>query len=141
MSARSSFLRGIDDGDSAALRDAGHEKRHPAGEHLCHEGEAPNQIWFVMEGHVKLTKIAASGRETVIEIRGPGDVIGEMGVIDGEPRSATATTLDDSLVLVLTADRFRTILRERPGVADRHVPGAGVTDCGKRHPVSTSSGR
>ena len=73
----------------------------------------------MIEGHVKLSKIATTGRETVLEIRGPGDVIGEMGVIDGQPRSATATTLEDSLVLVLTADQFRTILHDRPGVADR----------------------
>ena len=119
MVVRPAFLRGLDEADSAVLRQAGHEKRHAAGEHLCHEGEPPNQIWFVIEGHVKLSKIATNGREVVLEIRGPGDVIGEMGVIDDQPRSATATTLDDSLVLVLTGDRFRTILRDRPGVAER----------------------
>jgi CRP/FNR family cyclic AMP-dependent transcriptional regulator len=116
---RTAFLLGLDEADSAVLRQAGHEKRHAAGEHLCLEGDPPNQIWFLLEGHVKLSKVATNGREIVLEIRGPGDVIGEMGLVDGQPRSATATTLDDALVLVLTGDRFRTILRERANVATR----------------------
>jgi CRP-like cAMP-binding protein len=53
----------------------------------------------------------------VLELRGAGDVVGELGVIDGAPRSATAVALDDVDALTVHADTFNGLLRSRAGIA------------------------
>jgi CRP-like cAMP-binding protein len=73
----------------------------------------------VLTGTVKLTKTAPSGREIVLELRGAGEVVGELGAIDGHTRSASAVALGEVEALVVPADRFNALLRERAGLAHR----------------------
>src|SRR4029079_17933883 len=83
------------------------------------EGDAPMIVVAVVSGTVKLTKTATSGREIVLELRGAGDVVGELGAIDGQSRSATAVALGEGEALVLPVDRVNALLRERGGPAHR----------------------
>ena len=62
------------------------------------------------DGTVKLTKTATSGREAVLELRGAGDVVGELGAIDGQSRSASTVALGEVEALVLPADGFNALL-------------------------------
>jgi len=61
--------------------------------------------------------LSEDGKEVVLAIRGPGDLVGELSAIDGEPRSATATALEPVDVLVLAAGDFRAFLERNPRVA------------------------
>src|SRR5262249_10449980 len=76
-------------GDRRALLAQGHERVHHAGDQLCREGDPPMGAFVVLDGYTRLTKSAASGREIMLELRGPGDVLGEMSVVDGRAQSAT----------------------------------------------------
>jgi CRP-like cAMP-binding protein len=114
-----SFLGELAGSDLDALRAAAHVHRYRSGELLLREGDAPNTVLAILTGTVKLTKMAISGREAVLELRGAGDVVGELGAIDGQTRSASAVALGEVEALVLPVDRFNALLRERVGLSHR----------------------
>jgi len=72
-------------------------RRYEAGETIIQEGEFDNQVFFLIFGQLKITV-----QDTEVgQLKRLGDVFGEMGIIDGSPRSATITTEKTSLVISL----------------------------------------
>jgi CRP-like cAMP-binding protein len=114
-----SFLGGLDAADLDALRAIAHIRRFEAGELVLREADRPTLVLAVLTGTVKLTKTASSGREIVLELRGAGEVVGELGAIDGHTRSASAVALGEVEALVVPAERFNALLRERAGLTHR----------------------
>jgi CRP/FNR family transcriptional regulator, cyclic AMP receptor protein len=112
------FLASLDAADVEALFASGTRRRFAMGELLCREGDAGSTVVVVLEGCVKLTKTALSGRETMLELRGPGEVLGEMSIVDRAPQSANAIALDDVEVLTMDAARFDTLRHERASIAN-----------------------
>jgi len=110
------FLGGLHQGDLDAVVRAGRRIVYRPGDTVLGEGSPSTSVVFVMGGTVKLVKSAASGRAVVLELRGPGEVMGDLGAIDGEPRSAGAVALDLVELLVLPAAAFLDLTRSRPGV-------------------------
>ena len=66
---------------------------------------------------MKLSCVTDAGREALLGIREPGELIGEMSAIDGSERSATATALEPVEVIVVSRDAFVAFLDRTPGVA------------------------
>ena len=114
-----SFLGELAPADLDALRAVANVHRYPSGERLLREGDPPTVVLAILTGTVKLTKSALSGREIVLELRGAGEIVGELGAIDGHTRSASAVALGEVEALVLPVDRFNALLRERVGLAHR----------------------
>lgn len=114
---QSTFLGRLGADDVAALVDAGRVGRWPADGALLREGDPPTTVVVVLAGTVKVTKTGTSGREVLLELRSAGDVLGELGAIDGAPRSATVVALGEVEALAVPADRFDRLLRERAGLA------------------------
>ena len=69
--------------------------------HLFFEGEDASSVLFVLSGRVKVSIAAPSGREVVLDVLGPGDIVGELSAIDGLPLSASAGALGDVDVCAL----------------------------------------
>jgi CRP-like cAMP-binding protein len=80
-----------------------------AGNTVFREGEPGEHMDVVVEGEVE---IVAAGR--VLEIAGPGSVVGELALIDRAPRSATATALTDSRLVPVDAKRFQFMIQQTP---------------------------
>ena len=114
----SSFFDALASADVEALKAAGVERHFESGELLCREGDAGAGIVVLLSGDVKLTKTAANGRETMLELRGPGEVLGEMSVVDGNPQSANAIALGDVDALVISAGRINALRAERAAIAN-----------------------
>jgi CRP/FNR family transcriptional regulator, cyclic AMP receptor protein len=81
-----------DDRLADALRGAGRRVRFRRGQALFTEGDLADRVFVIERGWVMITSIAPGGREIVLGLRGPGDVIGDLSALDGAPRSATALT-------------------------------------------------
>ena len=75
---------------AGALRGAGRRVRFRRGQALFIEGDLAERVFVIERGWVLITSIAPGGREIVLGLRGPGDVIGDLSALDGAPRSATA---------------------------------------------------
>lgn len=90
----------------AALREVGSVRRYRRGDAIMHERQVPDSVVVICSGHVKLTRNAGQGKEALLAIRGPGELLGELSALDGEPRSATAAALDDVEALAVPASTF-----------------------------------
>jgi CRP/FNR family transcriptional regulator, cyclic AMP receptor protein len=103
-----------------ALRRAGHRRQFAAGQALFVEGDSAERVFLLEAGWVLLSCAAPEGREVVLGLRGPGDVIGDMSILDGEPRSATALALDPLEAVVAPASAFTAALAD-PAVAQSMI--------------------
>lgn len=84
---------------------------------IFNEGETSDRVVFVLDGRVKISHFTEDGREVVLAVRGPGDLLGELSAVDGEPRSASASAIDPVDALVISAGEFLSFLRSQPRVA------------------------
>lgn len=112
-----SFLERLNAADRDAMTALGRRRALKRATTLFTEGDTSDRVVIVVSGRVKISYFTEDGREVVLAVRGPGELLGEFSAIDGEPRSATATALDDAEVLVVTSDDFRTFVRERSEAA------------------------
>ena len=84
---------------------------------LFFEGDKNAFLVLIIKGGVHVVKFDSRRNPKRITTLGPGKTIGEMSIIDGEPRSASAVTAADSTLMVMTAEKFTRLLDERPRVA------------------------
>lgn len=88
------------------------------GKALTRQGEAGNEMFVIVEGAATVRR---DGK--LLSQRGPGDFIGEMSLLDGHPRSATVTTDEDTVVLVMHRNDFSQLLDDVPGLTRRVLAG------------------
>jgi CRP-like cAMP-binding protein len=86
-------------------------------EYLFFEGDPADWLILVVEGRVKMIKHSESGRETILSTFGPGQVVGEVGVLVGEVYPATAQALEPTVVLNLSRSRYEELVRSHPELA------------------------
>jgi CRP-like cAMP-binding protein len=87
----------------AALRERGSLRRYRRGEVVFSEGDVAERVFLLERGWVLIRSSDANGRDVVLGLRGPGEVLGELSALDGKPRSATAVAADDLEVVVAPA--------------------------------------
>ena len=80
---------------AGALRAEGRPVRFRRGQAIFTQGDRAERVFVIERGWILITSIAAGGREIVLGLRGPGDVIGDLSVLDGAPRSATALAVGE----------------------------------------------
>jgi CRP/FNR family transcriptional regulator, cyclic AMP receptor protein len=112
----STFWGLLEAADRRAVIAAGAVRDVPRGTALSTEGHRPDQVWVLLSGRVEVSRDDPAGHRTVLAIRASGDVIGELSAIDGRPMSATSVATEDGSALVLSADRFAAVCRQRPTV-------------------------
>lgn len=71
----------------------------------------------MLSGRLKVSTIASTGKELLLAVRDPGDLLGELSAIDRRPRSATVTALQPTEVSVIPAELFVEYLAETPAAA------------------------
>ncbi|MGN6313507.1 MAG: EAL domain-containing protein [Rhodanobacteraceae bacterium] len=86
-----------------------------AGEVLYSQGEPSDCAWLIERGSVELISVHGR-RETRHGVLGPGELIGEIGLLDGSPRTDTATAQNDAVLLAIEPDQFRERLEEGDAV-------------------------
>jgi len=111
------FLSLLGDVERAALLELGTHRGFPRGAVLMYEGEPGERVMILEKGRVKVTRIEPGGHETMLSIRDPGDLMGEVSVIDERPRLATVTALEGVRALVIASSVFRGHLERTPRVA------------------------
>lgn len=97
-------------------------ERIKAGEVVIREGESTRNDFMalVLDGEVTVeNSVAAAHDSMVVSILGPGGLIGEMGIIDGGPRSATCTASTALALAVLTREALTRLMDTHPSVAAR----------------------
>ncbi|ERP91246.1 cyclic nucleotide-binding protein [Alcanivorax sp. P2S70] len=88
--------------------------RVPVGETVCREGDRSDFVCFVVRGCLDIVKQNVEGGEVVIAHLRPGDSMGEMALVDHEPRSATVRAAEDATLIVLTRKGLDQLRRRSP---------------------------
>jgi len=110
------LFSGLSDAALSALATRVRVRCYRKGEVLFHKDDPGTSLFLVRTGRVKISTFSAEGKEAVFTVHGPGDVFGELALLDGAPRSATATALELSRLLSLDRASFVSFLREQPDV-------------------------
>jgi CRP/FNR family transcriptional regulator, cyclic AMP receptor protein len=93
-------------------------RRYARGQVIFLTGDPGTNLCIIESGRVKLTLTSQDlGREVALDHLGPGDVFGELALLDGEPRSADAIAVESTRLLLLRRDDFRTFLTNHPAAA------------------------
>jgi len=122
------MFQNLSENDLAALTAVMQTRQLAAGEILFHQGDPGDELLVVQSGKLAIFTPVAGKPDTGQAIRffGPGDVLGEMALIDRKPRSASARAEEDSTVLRLHGDDFRSLLAQHPDTAQAVM--AGLSD-------------
>lgn len=111
------FLQQLADGERDALLALGVRRTFPRGAILMFEHEPDERVMLLLAGRVKVTAIAQDRKDMLLSVRDPGDVLGELAFIDGQPRAATVSALESVEALVMSGQVFRSHLETTPRVA------------------------
>jgi CRP/FNR family cyclic AMP-dependent transcriptional regulator len=87
------------------------------GDAIFYEGDPGQMLYIVESGNIRIYLQCEDGQETSVTVCTSGDIFGELAVIDGLPRSASAIAMEDSVVLGLNREQFREYTRRYPQVA------------------------
>lgn len=86
---------------------------------IFRQDDPGDRLYLIRAGRVKIVRYDPDGAELRLATMNPGDVFGELSVVDGKPRSATAVAMEPVEGVTLTTDRFVDFLKARPEAALR----------------------
>lgn len=104
-----SFFSDLSEKDFSMLSEMVEEVRVKAGEELFREGAMGHHAYVIQEGELEIIK-ESSDRPVLLAVRGPGEVIGEMALLEEAPRMATVKARTDSLLLALDKEELEQLL-------------------------------
>jgi CRP-like cAMP-binding protein len=110
MLASSRLFANCPTSDLEAIAGRLRRRRFRKGEVIFHQGDPGDSLHIVASGAVKIALPSTEGEEAIIATLRPGDFFGELSLLDGAPRSATAAAVEASETLVLPRDAFRELL-------------------------------
>ena len=94
----------------------GGEEPRKHGDTIFAEGDKGDKFYLILEGAVRISRLVPGMGEEALAILRPGDYFGEMSIIDGRPRSATVTALEDLTTLAITAWDFEGLMEQHPSM-------------------------
>jgi CRP/FNR family cyclic AMP-dependent transcriptional regulator len=112
------LFRGLDDDALQSIARSLRTRRFRRGEVIFHLGDPGDALFIVTSGAVKITLPSETGDEAILATLQPGDFFGELALLDGAPRSATAAALEPTETLVLPRHRFRELIASEPVIRD-----------------------
>ena len=86
------------------------EESHPVGGVIFKHGDVGEKLYVIIEGRIRITREVSGMGEEALAIVGPGDVFGEMALLDDAPRSATARVHERCHLLAIHRDAFEDLL-------------------------------
>lgn len=111
------FLERLTESDRQDLLALGRRLRLRAGTTGLVEGQVSGQVLLLLEGHVRACTTAADGRESLLAVRRPGEIVGELSALDGRPHSATVSAFETVEAVAIPASSFRSFLKSHPDAA------------------------
>ena len=99
------------------LREISREKHFPAHSRIFMEGDQGDGLYVIKDGLVEIVHLAGTEVRNVFSRLGPGEIFGEMAVIESRPRSATAIAAQDTRVFFIPREEMRMLLQHSPGLA------------------------
>lgn len=111
------LFAGLSEEDFQRLCDMSREFKLPAGQMLFEEGQPGAEAYAIESGEVEIIK-ASMDREVLLAVRGPGEVIGEVALLDAAPRMASVRARSDTVLIAIKKESFDELLHTSPTALD-----------------------
>jgi CRP-like cAMP-binding protein len=111
------LLARLPQADLRALAARGRVRTYRAGVMIFREGAPGDSLHIIIEGNVRVAVLSLSGEEATVATLGPGEFLGDLALLDGRPRSASAIASQATKTLVVRREDFRRWLADRPSAA------------------------
>jgi CRP/FNR family transcriptional regulator, cyclic AMP receptor protein len=111
------LLSGLDDPTLKSLEQRCRWQRFGPQEQIIGHDSDSRDVYFIVEGRVRVVNYSLSGREITFDEIASGRYFGEFSALDGHPRSANVVALTETLVASVSPETFLNLLRDNPGLA------------------------
>lgn len=111
------FFSGLNDSELSELSQSLVRRRFTANQVIFHLGDPGGLLYIIETGRIKIFFPNTEGNEVVLAILGQDEFFGELALFDDSPRSATAETVEDTMVYTLNRDEFMRYLGNNPGLS------------------------
>lgn len=95
------------------------ERRVPKGASIFNKGDPGTSMMAVLSGRIRIWAMSPDGRELTLNVIGAGEIVGEVALLDGKPRSADATAAEDCVLLVVERRHFLPFLLKHETLMER----------------------
>lgn len=113
------LFQGLDDEVLNNIARVAMMRRITRGQTVVNAGDRPDFVYFVLTGSLKVIVSDEEGREVILSLLGQGELFGEMGMFDEQPRSASVMAVVPSDLVLIAKQDFREIMRDNFEVAWR----------------------
>lgn len=111
------LFEGLSEGEIESILQQFKEESYPAGTMLFDAQTSGSTVYVITKGSICISRVTSFGEETVLDIVRVGEVVGELASIDGQPRSARATCLEDTTAFVASREVFEKLIKENRTIA------------------------
>jgi CRP/FNR family transcriptional regulator len=115
------LLSGLSEEELKRIAQVAVPRTFPKGSRVFHEGDASDACYIVRDGEVRVTREHSDGRAITLATLGPGEIVGELAMLDGEVRSASVEALSDVELVALAARDMRGLLERNPAITAKLV--------------------
>jgi CRP/FNR family transcriptional regulator, nitrogen oxide reductase regulator len=135
------LFSGLPDGLATRLLSAATVRQSQKGSVLFHQGDEPDQLLQVVSGLVRMTQISTEGMQTTLRIMRSGDLLGCVAVLQRFPYPATATAIEEAIVLSWRSGQFLGLIKQHQAIMENtlQIVGARTRDMVQR--VGDMSGK
>ena len=120
------LFRGVDDVILGHVADISSEWSIPPGQHVYFAGDLATEFYVVITGRVRAF-IPSQGEELTVTIVEPGQLFGEMALLDGGPRAPTAIAIEPTVLLEVNRARWLTLVAEHVALTHRVLAAVGTS--------------
>jgi CRP/FNR family transcriptional regulator len=113
---QSPVFAGLPDREIEAIAAVAVEHTHRGREFLFMEGDPARWLWVIRSGHVKIVRHSRTGKDVVLELLGPGEVVGGVAAIEKRPYPAAAQATEPTTVLQIPSDAIAAVAERHPSV-------------------------
>ena len=113
------LFSGLDESELQRLSQVAVRRRAGRNEQVVRAGEDAESLIVLLTGRAKVTNFDEEGREIILAWLGPGEFFGEMGLIDGSPRSASVVAVEPCELLTIGKTEFQRCMQENFQVAQK----------------------
>jgi phosphoserine phosphatase RsbU/P len=123
---RNVLTENLSDDEFRLFKDSCRRHHFAAGQRIHDDQEEGDTLHLIVEGRVRITKAIGDGPETVLGILHTGDFFGELALIDGRPRSARVTAVDETVTFSIDRQTFDRMTVEAPSFALRLLQAVSI---------------
>ena len=113
------LFSGLSEAELDKLSKVAGRKRVARGAFIVRAGDSTDSLYILLSGRAKVTNFDEEGREIILAWLGPGEFFGEMGLVDGSPRSASVMAVEPCELLNISSDAFTRCMQDNFEVAQK----------------------